>query len=454
MEALERRSTLALKLEMSALTGTSTSSGTAVTGSGSAFTTELEIGNVIGNETSGYRRVISITDATHLTVDSAFNPELSAASITKSAYATDPTITSADVIEYVDFTLEADRAEIARNVIRDTFSELETIMGEETVTGDITIELHGSGTPGTAPESDPLYHCATGEKRASTASETITGSTTTSIKLASADGVNHRVGEAIMLDPTVAGSGTYEVSFITVIAGDVLTVYPAFSLAPPTSRAIGAGVHYNLSKNELKSLWTKFWRGDITLEQFKGCKVNNLTMDFTSGQTINPKFTIQAKETAEPTAANYALGTPSYDTGIVHLARYMVVKVANTLYAVDKVSFTIANELYAVKAVTSAGTQKMVRVKRTVTGSFSLLYENKDIEAAFRAGTKASLMIVSSSGESKLVLGNTFAVKFPQIKYTKATKTKDSGIFKYDVPFKAVLTVSAGEDEVSSLSFL
>lgn len=454
MEALERRSSLAVKMELSALTGTSTSSGTAVTGTTTAFDTELVIGDVIGNAVSGYRRVISITDATHLAVDSAFNPELSAATISKSAYATDPTITSDDVIEFVDFTLDPDRAEIARNVIRNTFSELETIMGEETVPEDITIELHGSGTPGTAPESDPLFQCATGEKRASTASTTITGSTTTSIKLTSAHGLHHREGEAIMLDPTVAGSGAYEVSFITVIAGDVLTVYPAFSLAPPTGRAIGAAVHYNLSKNELKSFYTKYWRGDITLEQAKGCKVNNLTMDFTTGQTINPKFTIQAKETVAPTAANYALGTPSYDTGIVHLARYMVVKVNNTLYAVDKIAFTIANELYAVKAVTSAGTQKMVRVKRTVTGSFSLLYENTDIEAAFRAGTKASLMIVSSSGESVLVLGNTFATKFPQIKYTKATKTKDSGIFKYDVPFKAVVVTSTGEDELSSLSFL
>ncbi len=454
MEALERRSTLAVKLEMSALTGTVSSTGTAVTGVGTAFDTELQIGDVIGNDISGYRRVISITDATHLVVDSAFNPELSSGSISKSAYAVDPTIALGDVIEHVDFTLEPDRAEIARDVKRNTFSELETIMGEETVSGDITVELHGSGTPGTAPEADPLYHCAMGEKRASSASETITGSSTTSIKLGSADGVNHRIGEAIMLDPTVAGSGAYEVSFITNIVGDVLTVYPAFSLAPPTGRAIGAGVHYNLSKNELKSLWTQFWRGDITLEQYKGCKVNNLSMDFTSGAIINPKFTIQAKETADPTAANYALGTPAYDSGVVHLARYMVVRVNDTLYAVDKIAFTVANELFAIKAVTSAGTQKMVRVKRTVTGSFSLLYESKDIEAAFRAGTKVSLMIVSSSGESKLVLGNTFAAKLPQIKYTKATKGKDSGIFKYDVPFKAVVVAAAGEDEVSSLSFL
>lgn len=452
MEALERRSTLALKLELTALTGTSSSSGTAVTGSGTAFTTELVIGNIIGNPDSGYRRVISITDATHLTVDSAFDPDLTSDAINKDNYGVDPTIAAADVIEFVDFTLEPDRGEITRSVIKNTFDELEPIFGEETVAGDITIELHGSGTPGTVPEADPLYHCAVGERRLSTASVTISGSTTTSIKLDTGDGVNHRVGEPVMVDTSVAGDGSYEVAFITAIVTDALTVSPALTLAPPTGRTVAAGVHYKLSLNELKSLWTQFWRGDITLEKYKGCKVSNLAFDFTTGQVVNPKVSIQAKETADPTSANYALGSPSYDAGDPHVARYMVVKVGGTLYPVSNISFGIANELVRILAVTSAGTVRIPRVRRTITGSFSLLYENKDIEAAFRAGTTYELMIVSSTGESKLVSGNTFAVRFAKIKYTKATKTKDNGMYKYDIPFRAIMT--SGEDSLSSLSFL
>lgn len=454
MEALEKRSTLAIKMEMKALTGTASSSGTAVTGTGTAFNTELKVGGIVGNLTSGFRRVISIASATSMVVDSAYDPVLSSATLQSSDYGVDPTVAAADVMEFIDFTLESDRGEIVRNVIKNTFDEIEPIFGDETVTGNIQIELHGSGTAGTAPEADPLYHCACGERRISTASTThaTTPCTTTSIVLVTGGGAGFRVGEAIILDPTAGGTGAYEVSFITVISTDTLTVSPAFSAAPPTGRAVGAGVHYKISKNELKSIWAQFWRGDITLEKYKGCKVSELTMDFTTGQVANPSFAVQAKETAEPTSANYTLGTPSYDSGKPHVARYMVVTVGGTLYTVDKIAFSIANELYRILAVTSAGTQKIARTKRTVTGSFSLLYENKDIEAAFRAGTTAELMIVSSDGSANLVLGNTFATKFPKIKYTKATKGKDNGIYKYDVTFKAVMT--SGEDSIAAASFL
>lgn len=452
-EILERRSTLAIKLELSSLTGTSSSSGTAVTGSGTAFTTELVVGDVIGTVANGFRRVTSITDATHLAVDVAFDVALSGATVQLSDYAADPTITSADVIEFVSpFGLEPDRAEIERNVIRDTFDDLASVQGDESVAGDITVELKGSGTAGTPPETDPLYHCAIGESRISTASVTVSGSTTSTVKLDTGDGVNHRVGEPIMLDTSIAGSGAYEVAFVTEINSNDLTVSPLLTLAPPTGRTVAAAVHYKVSKNELKSFWGQFWRGDVTLEVYKGCKVNSLTMEFRTGQPINPRFSTKAKETAAPTSAAYGLGTPTYDGTDVHIARYMVVKVGGTLYPVSDISFTVTNDLYEQKAVTTAGLQKLLRTRRQVTGSFSMVYENKDIETAFRNGTTAELIIVSSKGDAALTLGNTFAIRMPKIRYTKAGKTVDSGIFKWDIPFKAVLTL--GEDSISALSFM
>lgn len=66
-----------------ALTGTVTSSGTGVTGVGSAFTTEVAVGDYIGNPTKGYRKVTAITDDTHITVKSAFDTALAAEAIKK-----------------------------------------------------------------------------------------------------------------------------------------------------------------------------------------------------------------------------------------------------------------------------------------------------------------------------------------------------------------------------------
>jgi hypothetical protein len=129
----------------------------------------------------------------------------------------------------------------------------------------------------------------------------------------------------------------------------------------------------------------------------------------------------------------------------------MVVKVGGTLYSVSNVAFTLTNELYDEENVTSSGTQDLLRVKRMVTGSFSLLYDNNAIETAFQSGTTAELIIVSSQGDQNLTKGNTFGIRFPLIRYTAVPKSEDAGIFKYDVTFKAALT--NGEDEIWSASF-
>ena len=119
--------------------------------------------------------------------------------------------------------------------------------------------------------------------------------------------------------------------------------------------------------------------------------------------------------------------------------------------AASNVSLNIANELFNVTALTTTGVTNVIRVKRTITGSFSVFYANKDIEDAFRNGTTATLMLVSSTGGTNLVVGNTVAISLTKIKYTAVPKSKDNGIYKYDVSFRAARTL--GEDSIF-VSFL
>lgn len=74
---------------MPTLTGTATSVGTAVTGTGTLFTTELVVGDkiYISGDTSSNasRAVVAIADNTHLTTDSAFSPTLSATTLKRSS---------------------------------------------------------------------------------------------------------------------------------------------------------------------------------------------------------------------------------------------------------------------------------------------------------------------------------------------------------------------------------
>lgn len=68
----------------SALTGTASSVGAAVTGVGTLFTTELTVGRYIGNVAKGFRRITAIADALHLTVASAFDSDLSGDAVRES----------------------------------------------------------------------------------------------------------------------------------------------------------------------------------------------------------------------------------------------------------------------------------------------------------------------------------------------------------------------------------
>lgn len=448
--ATEKKSALAVKIETAPLTGTAASTGTAVTGSGTQFTTELVVGNTIGNATKGWRTVVAIGSDTALTVDFAFTYDLSADTILKQAVGTSQTMAAGNVIEWKDFTAESKRDEIARDVNNNSYDDVEPVSGMETVSATISAELHGSGTAGVSSEQDALWQAAIGERTVTVSATTTAASTTTLVKLG-AGGSGFRAGQHIILDPSAGGTGAYEVTRITEIATNDLTVYPALSVAPPTGRAIAAAVHYRPSITELHSLALHFYRGGITLEKYRGCKVSGLTLDYTAGQTINPSFTLEGMNTEAPTASAYTLGTPTPDAGVVHVARLMTVSMGGASMAASNVSLNIANELFNVTALTTTGVTNVIRVKRTITGSFSVFYANKDIEDAFRNGTTATLMLVSSTGGTNLVVGNTVAISLPKIKYTAVPKSKDNGIYKYDVSFRAARTL--GEDSIF-VSFL
>lgn len=66
-----------------ALTGTANSTGTAVVGTGTAFDTELNVGDVIYDGSGEYRSVASITDATNLVLNAGFTVDLSGSSLSK-----------------------------------------------------------------------------------------------------------------------------------------------------------------------------------------------------------------------------------------------------------------------------------------------------------------------------------------------------------------------------------
>jgi hypothetical protein len=87
IDTLRNNPTLDAEFNISLL-GTASSVGTAVTGIGTLFLTEITVSEAvkdyIGNTTSGFRKVLNVIDDTHLVVESAFTVALSGSAIKKS----------------------------------------------------------------------------------------------------------------------------------------------------------------------------------------------------------------------------------------------------------------------------------------------------------------------------------------------------------------------------------
>lgn len=69
--------------ELKKIRGFATSSSTTITGSATVFTSDLVIGDYIGNTSKGFRRVVTITDDENVTVDAAFLSTLNGEKIKK-----------------------------------------------------------------------------------------------------------------------------------------------------------------------------------------------------------------------------------------------------------------------------------------------------------------------------------------------------------------------------------
>lgn len=352
----------------------------------------------------------------------------------ESTYGTMPTMTLSQVIaSWGSPNFNSTFDQIEDQTIRNSLSKYGTIRGAETVSGDIGFPFRGSGTAGTAPDPDVLYECAIGVKNTSTASTTHATNpcTTTSLVLVTGGGANFAVGDAVL----VGG----EVTWVTAKATDTLTVSPALATAPGFGAAVGAGVHYKLAST-VKSFAAQFWRGDITREDYTGLVAESLTLDFATGQVPVPKVGFQGKGMGSPVAQAYGLGAPTLDATIPLVARDMVVTIGGVSYPVGNIAFDYKMDLFRRLAVTTSGTQEILPTGRAITGSFSLVYENKTVEDAFRADTQAELRIVCGA-----TAGNICAIRIPKMRYTETPKGEESGVYKYDTKWQAVPV--AGEDE-------
>lgn len=194
-------------------------------------------------------------------------------------FGVDPTADATNVIRVADIEVDDEYEKESWDEIANTKDSKADLWGNEKTPGSIKLNMRASGTAGTAPEGDPLYECAFGEKHAYTGSTVAASSDTDTINVDAGDGSNFAVNDIIAcIVPTATtfttGSGStttsivltattglavgdivqvpnsdgtalIEATEVTVVASGSITVSPALTAAPDASMTVKkAGIEF------------------------------------------------------------------------------------------------------------------------------------------------------------------------------------------------------------------
>ncbi len=355
---------------------------------------------------------------------------------------------------------------IERDVIRNSFSTFAPIRGLESTSGSLSVELHGSGTHGTPPESGVLWEAAMGYTLPGASSDVVGGVTTSSyatsyfqLDIPVTDETGFHIGAAVVVhdNTEVIGEG-----FVIATSSGVVSIVSKkdFSASVQVGNFVSEGVIYSLTDasgnvGDLPSFTLDFWRGDITREQYVGNLVTGLELNMEAGQIVVPSFTWEGKTvtyTASDFKTDVPTGTLSYDSVVANplIAREadLIITDGTNVFTmpVSSLNISLSNEITKLQAIDTAGIFQVVRTKRTITGTLNTFYEGKDFQDAFKA--EATYELRAILGDK---LGNKFALSAPRLKFSEIPLSEDGGIFKYDASFS--LEPVNGDDELM-LQFL
>lgn len=201
----------------------------------------------------------------------------------------------AAVTDYValqdGFTLEPSFAALESAELTGSIGKSKNVKGLEEPTASLSHYWRHSGVVAQAPNFGPLLKNAFGnETIRATERNTIVGSTTLVVNVDTGEGAEFQRGDAILVKHA---SNAYEVRNVLSIAGDVLTLSQALSVAPGTGVDLGRNVLYHPADTAHPTHTLTLYRGnaaDAAIEQMAGARVTSVGIDFPAGDYINASY--------------------------------------------------------------------------------------------------------------------------------------------------------------------
>lgn len=274
-------------------------------------------------------------------------------------------------------------------------------LGLKSASGEFSSFLKAGATAGSAPESDVLLESLFGSKRNSSEITTLTGNSSSVLKVAST--ASFKVGDSVV----VKSAGAYHVSPIKSIVIDTsieLVIPGAGAFADNVK--IAAFISYVPVNTGHPSFSASRYIEDAILEQVSGCKVSSLSIEnFTTGQLPTMSFGFEGTDFDRSVSAPIA--TPSYDNSecpiIIDACAYQ----DGAEIKINEFSLSVENTISFITN-TCAGKESSRVTARSVTGSINPYKADDSVSNfdKFNAGATFSLFIrcynpTSTAGEGK-----------------------------------------------------
>lgn len=265
-----------------------------------------------------------------------------------------------------------------------------SFIGKEVVTGSHSAYLRHSGVEGQEPQLGVLYESVLGDKNvAGNEYDTVSSSTTTTIKVNTGEGAQFREGQALLVKK---GSG-YEIRNVNSISGDDLSLNFALTNAPASGVNLGKAITYIPAASGHPTFsTTKYIGGGHAKEVTAGNTATELSLTMDANGFGEVEFSYEGtKYYYNPiiiTASNKYLDLTD-DTGT------LAVTVAEKIY---KTPVELADALAA--ALDAASTETYTVTYSSVTGKFTIASGSSTLSLLWNTGTNAANSIGTTLGFS------------------------------------------------------
>ncbi len=348
-----------------------------------------------------------------------------------------PTFADTDYVDYTSGEMTTDVEMIEREVIRQSLLKLESILGQETSSGNLTVELSGEDAI-TGVNGDLFFTNGIGQELPFAITDDIASAIDES-NFDVTDAASMDIGQVIMVEAT-GGIVGGEYTTIKSISSNTLEVVPALTVTPTAADAVHILTTYILPKPDstVPSLAVREHlaptTGNTVDYDYLGVVVAEVSLDFPVGGIATAAFTLAGAGFSATTPGS-AVTTPCTTLTPV-VGKNAAVKVLGTDYTAQDLSISITTEVTDILSITTDGITNKVGVAKAVTGSFKTEYTGVTNFDAFKAGAKGSLsMLLKDGGAASPVIVGVIA---PEVKFTSVARSDDGGLTYDTVEFEVL----------------